>query len=83
VYFEFQQRLPGQLEPDSGSRTEGFVFKSWMLIGQNQNLLDTDWCILNFSTDCLGSWKQTLEPDWRILFYQLDTDWTELEYFEY
>jgi hypothetical protein len=34
-----------------------------MLIGQNRNLLDTDWCILNFSTDCLGGWNQTYEPE--------------------
>ncbi len=61
VCFEFQHRLPGQLEPDPGTGWKDFVFKSWMLIGQNRNLLDTDWCILNFSTDCLGSWNQTQE----------------------
>jgi hypothetical protein len=61
VYFEFQHRLPGQLEPDSGSRIEGFVFKSWMVIGQKRNLLDSDRYILNFSTDCLDSWNQTQE----------------------
>ncbi len=40
----------------------------WMLIGQNRNLLVTDWCILNFSTDCLGSWNQTQESGLKDLF---------------
>jgi hypothetical protein len=58
--FEFHQKLPEQPKPELGNRgsvLKDYVLKSWMLIGENRNLLDTDWCILNFSTDCLGSWN--------------------------
>jgi hypothetical protein len=72
VYFEFQNRLLGSWIQTPESGLEDFVLKSWILIGQNRNILDTDWYILNFSTDCLGSWNQTQESG-------LDADWTEPE----
>ncbi len=89
--FWISAKTAGQLEPDSGSRTEGFVLKSWMLIGQNWNLLDSDWCILNFSTDCPGSWNQTQEPElenfvlksWMLIGQNrnlLDSDWCILNF---
>ncbi len=49
---------------------EDFVFKSWMLIGQSRNLLEADWCILNFRTDCWAAGSRLRNQDWRILFWR-------------